>query len=163
MTALLCNWQLATGSWLLHHRLSSYLITIEPREKPGIAFRKLAVDLQTRVGPPADPLAVVQVRALGGAVSHVRFVIAPARAQRPCPAAAAIGFVRDVVMFEERRLRAAIDAAPNRPQLVRVGARKPVAERDVAIGRDAEEAQSGAAGIRLAHAFVDFLQRILHV
>src|SRR5437867_4218808 len=163
MAALLCNWQLATGSWLLHHRLSSYLVTIESREKRRIPFGKLTVDLQTGVGPAADPLAVVQVRAPRRAVPHVCLVIAAARAQWTRPAPAAIGLLGDVMLFEEGGLRAAIDAVAHRPKLVRVRPGEPVAERDVAVGRHAEQAQSGAAGIRLADALVDFLQRILHV
>ncbi len=38
-----------------------------------------------------------------------------------------------------------------------------MAQGDVAVGRDAKQAKSGAAGERLADAFVQLLERFLHV
>src|SRR5581483_981338 len=70
----------------LHHNLSgARFLSIEPREKIGIALRQLAVNLQTRFRPAADPLAVVQIRPLRRAVADVRFVIAAAGAERTRP------------------------------------------------------------------------------
>src|SRR5438445_4252071 len=144
------NWQLATGCWRLHRSFTSRLISIESREKIRVSFRQLSVDLQTGVRPPANPFAVVQIRVSRGAVADVRFVVAAARAERPRPAPAAVGLVRNVVLLEKRGLRAPIDAVAHRPQLVRVRAGKPVAERHVAVSRHAQEAEPGAARIRLA-------------
>ena len=51
----------------------------------------------------------------------------------------------------------------DRAELVRVGSGEAVAQRDVAVGRDAQQAEAGAARERLAHALVDFLERLLDV
>src|SRR5690349_18516159 len=105
----------------------------------------------------------MQIRPRRFAVARVRFVITAAGTQRPDPAGAAIGFLGDVMPIEKRRLRLAIDPVAYGPELVRVRSREPVAQRDVAIRRNAKETETGAAGIGLAHAFVDFLQRLLDV
>src|SRR5262245_53023002 len=110
------------------------LLAIEAREEVRIPFRELAVDLQAGVGPAADPLAVMQVRARRRAVADVRLVIAAAGAQRPRPAGLAVGLVDDVMLLEEAGLRVAIDPVAHRAELVRVGAGEAVAERDVAVG-----------------------------
>src|SRR5437868_2021238 len=89
--------------------LRCFMGALESRKKRRVADCQLAVDRETHVGPAANPLAVVQVRVAGVAVSRVRLVVAAARAERTCPADAAVGLVRDVVLVEKRRLRAAID------------------------------------------------------
>src|SRR5262249_53913434 len=101
----------------------------------------------------------MQVRMIRGAVAYVRFVIAAAGAERARPARAAVGLVGDVMTLEERNLRVAVDAVAHRAELVRIGAGEAVAERDVAVGRDAEQAEPGAARVGLAHALVDLLER----
>src|SRR6476646_3885018 len=143
--------------------LRCFMVTLESREKRRIANRQFAVDRETHVGPAANPLAVVQVRVAGVAVSRVRLVVAPARAQRTCPADAAVGLVRDVVLLEKRRLRGAIDAVANAADFVRVAAGEAVAERHVAVGRDAEQPEAGAARVGLADALVQFLEGLVHV
>src|SRR5207248_926977 len=88
---------------------SPCFVTVESLQEPGSAFGQLTVNPETRVGPSSNPFAVVQVRAPRCAVPHVRFVVAAARTERPRPAAAAVGLVGNVMLLEERRLRAAID------------------------------------------------------
>ena len=53
--------------------------------------------------------------------------------------------------------------SPHRAELVRVGPGEAVAQRDVAVGRDAQQPEAGAAGKRLADALVHLLERLLHV
>ena len=43
---------------------------------------------------------------------------------------------------EKRDLRLAIDAVAHRAQLVRVRPGEPMAQRDIAVGRDAEQAEA---------------------
>src|SRR5678815_2075166 len=133
----------------------------------GKEFRPLlcqrAIHFETRVRPRPDPFAVMQIRLRRRAVPRVRFVITPARAERTRPAGGAVGLVVDVMRLEERRLRGVIDAAEHTAELMAVGAGEAMAERDVAVGRHAEQTESGAARMRLAHPFVNFLERIAHV
>ena len=146
LTALRCFMCLDVVSvHACHADRSAAILVVELREKRRIPFRQLAVDLQADVGPAADPVAVVQVRPRRLAVARVRLVIAAARTERPRPARAAVGLVRDVMRLEERLLRVAIDAVADGPELVRVGPGEAVAQRDVAVGRDAEQAEAGAA------------------
>src|SRR5581483_2346843 len=132
------------------------MLVLELSEERRVADGELAVDLQADVGPSADPLAVVQVRVRRVAVTGVRLVIAAARAERTRPADAAVGLVRDVVLVEKGLLRAAIDAVAHAADLVRVAAGEPMAQRDVAVGRDAEQAETRAAWIGFADALVQF-------
>src|SRR5712691_7160873 len=136
---------------------------VELREKRRIPLGKLTVDLQAHVGPAADPVAVMQVRPRRLAVPRMGFVVAAAGAERPGPARAAVGFVRDVMLLEERVLRVPVDAVGARPQFVRVGAGEAVTQGDISVGRDAHEPESRAAWKRFAHAFVDLFQRLLDV
>src|SRR5262245_37755184 len=92
------------------------------------------------------------------AVADVRFVIATAGADGSCPAGVAIRLVVDVMVLEEVLLRFAIDAVPDGAELVSVAAGEAVADPHIAVSRDAEQPESGAAGVSLAHALVDFLQ-----
>src|SRR5262245_32509667 len=123
----------------LNRCLCFCLLAIEAREEIGVSFRELAVDLEAGVGPAADPLAVVQIGALRGAIADVRLVIAAAGAQRPRPADLAVSLVADVMLLQERRLRVAIDAVPHRAELVRVRSRESMAQRDIAVSRHAQE------------------------
>src|SRR5919108_2125162 len=143
--------------------LPDHLSTLELREKRGIALRQLAVNAEAHVGPAADPLAVVQVRMHGRAVARVRLVVAAARTQRPRPADAAVGLVRDVMPLQEHALHIAIDAVADRPEFVGVRAGEPVAERDIAVGRDTKQPEARAARKRFADAFVQLFHRLLDV
>ena len=97
----------------------------------------------------------MQIRMLGVAVARVRFVIAAARTERPRPACAAVGLVGDVMRFEKCALRVAVDPVPDRPQSVRVGAGESMAQRHIAVCRDAEQPEPRTAGKGLAHTLVD--------
>src|SRR4030095_3053430 len=79
------------------------------------------------------------------------------------PAAAAVRLVGDVMLLEERVLRVAVDAIAHVADAVRLGPGEPVAQRDVTIGRDAEQSEAGPARIGLADALVQLLERLLHV
>ena len=52
---------------------------------------------------------------------------------------------------------------PLRIAELRVAAGEPVTQRHVAVGRDAHKAESGAAGIGLAHPLVNLLERVAHI
>ena len=99
----------------------------------------------------------------GRAVARVCFVIAAARAERPGPARRAVSLVGDVMLEQEVVLARVVDAIEHPAQLVLVRSGEAVAERNVAVGRHAHEAEPRAARIGLAHAFVNFLERVAHV
>src|SRR5688572_8197487 len=94
------------------------VVSVELLQERGMLHGELAVDLETGVGPAADPLAVVQVGPGGVAVAGVRLVVTAAAADRAGPALAAVGLVGDVVIFEERRLLGAVDALGHRAEAV---------------------------------------------
>src|SRR6188472_3484971 len=104
--------------------------SIELAKEAGVLYRQLAVNLQTRVRPAANPLTVVQVGALRRPVAGVGLVVAPACTDWPCPAGLAVGLVVDVVRVEELGLLRPVDAAGDRPEVVRLGSGKAVTERD---------------------------------
>src|SRR5207237_2008302 len=52
--------------------LRCFMLVLESREERRVAHRQLAVDLQADVGPAADPVAVMQVRAARIAVARMR-------------------------------------------------------------------------------------------
>src|SRR5262245_13690135 len=106
--------------------------SVELSEERGIARGDFAVDPEARVGPAANPLAVVQVRAVGRSVAGVRPVVTAAGAERPRPARRAVDLAGDVVTLEKRRLRGAIDAADDVAEPVRFGTGEAMAERHVA-------------------------------
>src|SRR4051812_16873250 len=132
-------------------------------EKLRALLGQRAVHLEARVRPCPDPFAVMQIRLRRRAIPRVCFVITAAGAERPRPAAGAIGLVIDVMRLQEPGLTAVIDTGEHGAQLVLVGAREAMTERDVSVGRDAEQAESGATRMRLAHALVDFLERVAHI
>src|SRR5688500_8774576 len=101
-------------------------------EKPWVELRDLTVNLKTGIRPPANPVAVVEVRLIGRAESRVSLVITPAGAQRPRPARLAIGLVAHVMRLEKVMLLGAIDAVSHGAELVIVGPGEAMAERDVA-------------------------------
>src|SRR6185295_16772453 len=105
----------------------------------------------------------MEIRTRGLAIPGVRLVIAAPGTERPRPAQAAIGLVRDVVRLEKRVLRVPIDAVAHGAELVRIRPCEAMAQRDVAVGRDTDEAETGAARKRLAHALVELLKRLFHV
>src|SRR5215831_18776888 len=65
--------------------LRCFMLVLELSEERRISHRQFAVHLQADVGPPADPLAVVQVRVRGVAVARVRLVIAATRTEGARP------------------------------------------------------------------------------
>src|SRR3954468_3145942 len=117
-----------------------------------------AVHLEAGVRPRPNPFAVVKVWLRCRAITRVRFVIAPAGAQRPRPAGGAVRLVIDVMRLEEGRLRGVVDAVEHAAQLVAVRPRETMAERNVAVGRHAEQAEPRTARVRLAHAFMNLLE-----
>src|SRR5262249_59461604 len=74
-----------------------------------------------------------------------------------------VGLGGDVMLLQERRLRVAIDPVAHGPELVRVRPGEAMAERDVAVGGDAEQSEAGAARVGLRHALVNLLERVLDV
>src|SRR2546430_3187531 len=105
----------------------------------------------------------MQVRAARIAVARMRLVVAAAGAERPRPADGAVGLVGDVVLLEKGQLRAAIDSVADGADLVRIAAGEPMTERHVAVGRDAEQPETRAARVGLAHALVQLLERLADV
>src|SRR5258705_6098929 len=99
--------------------------------------------------PAANPLAVMEVRAVGRSVTRVACVVPAAGADRPRPARLAIGLVVDVMRIEKRLLLLPRHAFGDGAETVVVGAGEAMAQRDFAVGRDAHEADAGAARIRL--------------
>ncbi len=136
---------------------------VELCEEGGVLHRQLAVDLQARVRPAADPLAVVQVGRRRRAVSRIRLVVTAAGANRPRPAGLTVGLFRDVMRLEKRLLTIPAHAVVHGAELVRIGSRETMTERDVTVGGDAHQPDAGAAGIRLGVSLMDFLQRLAHV
>src|SRR5260370_944179 len=128
-----------------------------------IAHGQLGVNLETRVGPSADPFAVVQIRMRGLAVARVGFVVAAAGAQGSRQALGAIRLGGDVMFFEEADLHQPVDAAAHGAQLVLIGTGEAVAQSHVAIGGDAHQSQARAARISFTDALVNLFQRVLHV
>src|SRR4051812_41238513 len=138
-------------------------LIVELAQVRRISFRELAIDAEAGVGPPADPLAIVQVRMARFAVPHVGLVIAAAGAERPRPARVAVGLVVDVVRLQEGLARRAVDPVVDRAEPVRVRPGEAVAERHVAVGRHAQKSEARAARERLAHAAMDLGERLLDV
>ena len=79
-----------------------------------------AIDVQTGIGPVANPIAVVQVRVTGIAIAHERFMMAPSGADRARPASMAIVFGVDMSAVEKVGLLFAIDSGGDVAQRVRV-------------------------------------------
>ena len=59
---------------------------------------------------------------------------AATRAERPCPALAAIGLIPDVIFFQEFQLDKPVDSVSHRSKLMRVRAGKAMAQRHITIG-----------------------------
>src|SRR5450755_4314719 len=97
------------------------------------------------------------------AVAGVRLVIAAARTERTRPTLVAVGLVGDVMFLEKSDLDQAVDTAGDGAEFVFVRASETMAESDVAIGGDAHQPESRAAGVRFADAFVDLFERIFDV
>ena len=83
---------------------------VKTGEEGGVGGLDSSVALEPEVDEAADPVAVVHVRFGGFAVSHVRFVVAPAGAQRPREAGGAIGLLVDVRLLQEARAFVLVDA-----------------------------------------------------
>src|SRR5437879_5685661 len=88
----------------------------------------------------------MQIGPTRAAVPRVRLVGATAGTQRPCPAAVTIGLVVDVMCLEKLRLNAPIDAVLHVAKLMRIRASEAMAERDISVGRDTQQPETGAAG-----------------
>src|SRR5687768_14352713 len=114
--------------------LRCFIGVLELLEKPRVELRYRAVNLKTGIGPTANPVAVVQVRLVGGAESRMGFVITAAGAQRPCPARLAIGLVAHVMRLEKIMLLRAVDAIPDGAELVIVRPGEAMTQRHVSGG-----------------------------
>src|SRR5262245_52033722 len=136
---------------------------IELLKKFRIARGNLAVNLQTDVRPPANPIAVMQVRVPGVAVTDVGFVITTARTDRPRPASVTFSFAMNPAALKEIGLNLAVNSGREMTQFVRVGINETMARGDVARRRYAEQSQPRAARMRFADAGVQFLQRVVDV
>ena len=68
-----------------------------------------------------------------------------------------------MMLLQKIDLHQAVDAVAHGAQFVRVGAGEAMAQRDIAIGRDAHQTEACAARIRLADAFMDLFQRVFHI
>src|SRR5688572_1942360 len=143
--------------------LRCFIGVLELLEKPRVELRNRAVDLKTGIGPSANPVAVVQVRLVGGAESRVGLVITAAGAERPRPARLAIGLVAHVMRLEKIVLLRAIDAARDRAELVIVRAGEAMTQRHITRGRNTEKTEAGAARPRLARTLVNFTEGFAHV
>src|SRR5213078_2644477 len=84
-------------------------------EKSRVLHAERAVDPQTRIGPRANPVTVMQVRMTGVSVVYVGLVMTTAGAQRARPAGVAIVFGVDVAALQEIGLLRAIDAGGDIP------------------------------------------------
>src|SRR5689334_13230299 len=93
---------------------------VELRQILRFSLGKRAIDLETRIGPAANPLAVVQVRPFARAVPCVRLVIAASGTQWTRPAGRAVSLVRDVMLRQKIFLLRAIDSAGHRADLMLV-------------------------------------------
>src|SRR6266478_6487849 len=105
-------------------------------KKLGIPRSQLAIDAQTRVGPTANPFAIVKIRMRRVAVASMRLVITAARTKRSRPALAAIGLVVHVMLFEKTDLHQPVDAGRDGSKLVLIGTGESMAESDIAIRRN---------------------------
>ena len=141
---------------MLHETFSGTSSSSNCRRNSGLLLGDLAVDLETGVRPAANPLAVVQVGPVGRSVARVRLVIAAAGADRPRPAGLAVGLARRCDALSRNVLLLLPRSTPSCtvPSCVLVRAGEAMAERDVAVGRDAHQADAGAARIRLGMALV---------
>src|SRR5262249_46641188 len=97
----------------------------------------------------------MKVRLDRRAVPRVGFVITTARTERPRPAGGTIRLVRDVMLDEKVVLTRMVDPVEHAAEFVFVRPREAVAERNIAIRRNAHQPESGAARIRLAHPLVN--------
>src|SRR4029453_16227405 len=139
------------------------LIVIELPKEIRILLGDLAVDLQAGVCPAANPLAVVQVGTICRSVGRVRFMITAAGADRPGPAGRAIGLAVDVMRLQEVLLLVPRHAVTHVAERMIVGAGEAVAQREVAAGGHAHQADTGAARIRLGMTVMKLLQRLADV
>src|SRR5262245_45844596 len=114
-------------------------------EKFRILCCDCAIDLQTLVGPVANPVAVVQIGMTGITVPDERFMVAPARADRSSPACMTCVFGTDMSTVEKVRLFRLIDSRRDVPQSVLVRVHEAMARRDVARWTDSHQAEAGAA------------------
>src|SRR5690242_13088496 len=128
-------------------------------KKTWIGGGDSAVDLETGVGPAADPIAVVQIRVAGVAIAHVRFVMTAAGAHRARPTGVAICLRLDVAAREEIRLACAIQTRSDVPQPVRIGIDEAMARSNIARRPDAHQAEPGAARMRFADALMQLGER----
>src|SRR5262245_28791975 len=105
----------------------------------------------------------MQVRFNRRAVPRVCFVITTTRAQRTRPTRRAVRLVRDVMLDEKLVLPAVVDPVEHAAEFVLVRSGEAMTQRDVTIRRDSHEPEPRAARIRLAHSFMNLLERVAHV
>src|SRR5262249_48818587 len=121
------------------------------------------VDSQTCIGPPADPIAVVEVGMTGVAVTDVRFVMTAAGAKRARPAGMTIVFGIDVPAAQKVFLLVPVNTRRNVSQGMAIGIDKTMTRSNVARRPDSDQAKGGAARMRFIDALVELRQGIAHV
>ena len=100
-------------------------------EKRGILRRNRAVYLQALIGPPADPIAIVEIGMAGIAIADERLVMASTGAKRPRPALMAVVLGIDISPGEEIILFFPVDAGGHITQDMLIGIDKAMAGRDI--------------------------------
>src|SRR5688572_21265113 len=101
----------------------------------------------------------MQVGPVRRSVARVRLVIAAARANRPRPAGRAVGLARDVMRLQELLLLLPRHAVADRAERMIFRPGETMAERDLAVGRYAHQADARTARIRLRMPMMQLLQR----
>src|SRR5215831_12182040 len=105
----------------------------------------------------------MQIRMTGVSVADVRFVMAPAGAERAREAGVAIVLGIDVTAIEKSLLPGAIDSGRDIAERVGIGIDEAMAGRDIARRADAHQAKARAAGMRFVDALVKFGERVADV
>src|SRR5438094_6889662 len=100
-----------------------------------------AVDSQTRIGPVADPIAVMEVGMTGVAVTDVRFVMAAAGAKRAGPAGMTIVFGVDMPAAQKIFLLIPVNTGRDVPQGMAIGIDKAMTRRNVARRPNSNQAE----------------------
>src|SRR5262249_1124628 len=106
-------------------------------EKRRVVRCNRAIDLQTLVGPVADPVAIMQIGMTGIAVSDERLMVTSAGADRPSPACVAGVFGADMSAIKKGCLFRPIDSLGDVSQSVLVRIHETMTRRYVARRTDA--------------------------
>src|SRR5262245_55887275 len=105
----------------------------------GIPLCNRAVNSQANVSPPADPIAIMQIRVAGVAISDKRLEVTATRAYRPSPARMALRLALDVASLQEVSLHIPVNTRRDMAEPVRVGIHEAMTRRDVAGRAYADE------------------------